>query len=151
MMKFTTLISVQGLAQNLSVPNWVVIDCRFSLDDVQRGKKAYQQAHIPGAIYADLEEDLSGPVVAGRTGRHPLPEIDALAEKFGRWGIGDDTQVIAYDDAGGMIAVRLWWLLSWLGHEKVAVLDGGLQAWEAEIHPLSSEVPDPISRIFSPI
>ena len=120
-MKFSTLISVEGLAQLINEPGWVIVDCRFSLDDPERGRRAYQKAHIPGAVFAHLEEDLSSPVVTGKTGRHPLPEVEVIAAKFGTWGIGPETQVVVYDDSGGAMAARLWWLLHWLGHESAAV------------------------------
>ena len=90
-MKFNTLISVEGLAQNLDEPNWVVVDCRFWLDDTEKGRKDFQESHIPGAIYAHLDEDLCGPIVTGETGRHPLPEVDTFAQKLGSWGIGPET------------------------------------------------------------
>jgi thiosulfate/3-mercaptopyruvate sulfurtransferase len=149
-MKFSTLISVEGLAQFLDDPNWVVVDCRFWLDDTEKGRLDYQDSHIPGAVYAHLDEDLSGPVVAGETGRHPLPDVDSFSQKLGSWGIGPETQVVAYDDRGGMIAGRLWWLLRWLGHENVAVLDGGYPAWVAEGHPVTAEVPESMPETFVP-
>jgi thiosulfate/3-mercaptopyruvate sulfurtransferase len=149
-MKFSTLISVEGLAQFLDDPNWVVVDCRFWLDDTEKGRLDYQDSHIPGAVYAHLDEDLSGPVVAGETGRHPLPDVDSFSQKLGSWGVGTETQVVAYDDRGGMIAGRLWWLLRWLGHENVAVLDGGYPAWVAEGHPVTAEVPESMPETFVP-
>jgi thiosulfate/3-mercaptopyruvate sulfurtransferase len=149
-MNFTTLISVMGLAQFLTDPNWVIIDCRFWLDETEKGRHDYGKSHIPGAIYAHLDDDLCGPVVAGKTGRHPLPDVDTIAKKLGSWGITDQTQVIVYDDRGGMIAVRLWWMLRWLGHESVAVLDGGFPAWEREGHPVTDRVPTPTTCTFTP-
>ena len=149
-MNFNTLISVEGLAQFLDDPNWAVVDCRFWLDDTERGFRDYKVSHIPGAIYAHLDQHLSGPVVVGQTGRHPLPSVEEMASRLGNWGIGENTQVIAYDDRGGMIAARLWWLLRWLGHESVAVLDGGFPAWVADDHPVTDEVVEPIVRTFSP-
>jgi thiosulfate/3-mercaptopyruvate sulfurtransferase len=127
---FDILISAGELAQCLREPDWRLIDCRFRLDDPEGGRRLYMQGHLPGALYAHLDEDLSGPVIPGQTGRHPLPGTEALAATFSRWGIASRyTQVIAYDDMGGAFAARLWWLLRWLGHDKVAVLDGGIQAW----------------------
>lgn len=149
-MKFTTLISVEGLAQFLDDPNWVIVDCRFWLDDTEKGRLDYHVSHIPGAVYAHLDEDLSGPVVVGKTGRHPLPDLDRFAQKLGSWGIGNATQVVVYDDRGGMIAGRLWWLLRWSGHETVAVLDGGIPAWMEEGHIVTTEVPSPEPKIFTP-
>jgi thiosulfate/3-mercaptopyruvate sulfurtransferase len=149
-MKFTTLISVEGLAQFINEPNWVVIDCRFSLDDPSRGRKAYREAYIPGAFYAHLNDDLSSPVVAGKTSRHPLPDVDLISERFGSWGIDSQTQVVVYDDSGGMFAVRLWWMLRWLGHESVAVLDGGYPAWVEAGYPVNNVIPSPVTKTFSP-
>ncbi|MCS7039120.1 MAG: sulfurtransferase [Anaerolineae bacterium] len=128
---YTTLVSPDVLAAHLDDPDWAVVDCRFSLQDTGYGRRAYQAGHIPGAVYAHLDEDLSGPVIPGRTGRHPLPEPEVFTARLERWGIGNTTQVVAYDDAGGAYAARLWWMLRWLGHEAVAVLDGGWPAWVA--------------------
>jgi len=128
---YTTLIAADELAAHLDDPDWAIVDCRFNLQDTGQGRRAYQAGHIPGAVYAHLDEDLSGPVVPGRTGRHPLPEPEVFAARLGRWGIGNTTQVVAYDDAGGAYAARLWWMLRWLGHEAVAVLDGGWPVWVA--------------------
>jgi len=134
-MTYKTLISCRDLAPHIRDPNWAVVDCRFSLDDTQRGRREYRHAHIPGAVYAHLDEDLSGPVVAGQTGRHPLPDIPRFAARLSQWGIADGVQVVAYDDSAGSMAARLWWMLRWLGHDAVAVLDGGWQRWIAEKHP----------------
>lgn len=135
-MGHTSLIPTGDLAHHLDDPHWVIVDCRFSLDDTKRGRKEYLAAHIPRAVYAHLDEDLSAPVIAGETSRHPLPSTDEMAERFGRMGIGDGTQVVAYDDAGGAIAARLWWMLQYLGHDAAAVLDGGWPAWIAENRPV---------------
>lgn len=140
-MTYTTLIDVETLSKNLHQPNWVVIDCRFSLADTSRGRRAYLEGHIPGALYAHLDEDLCSPVVPGRTGRHPLPAVEMLVERFSRWGIDATVQVVAYDDwpgAAGAVAARLWWSLRWLGHTAVAVLDGGWDAWLAEGKPVTA-------------
>jgi thiosulfate/3-mercaptopyruvate sulfurtransferase len=122
---FTTLISAQQLAGHLNDPNWRVIDCRFSLADTEAGRRAYAQGHIPGALYAHLDEDLCAPIIPGQTGRHPLPDKDFMTQKFSSWGIDESVQVVAYDDKTGMVASRLWWMLRSLGHTRVAVLDGG--------------------------
>ena len=127
---FTTLIDVQRLSEHYEDLNWVIVDCRFSLADTTAGRTAYEKAHIPGAVYAHLDDDLSGPPVTDR-GRHPLPTPSALTKMFGRLGISADTQVIAYDDVNGMVASRLWWMLRYMGHTAVAVLDGGWQSWQA--------------------
>lgn len=144
---FTSLIGAKDLAR-LATPAWRIFDCRFSLADPQSGRQAYAARHLPGAFFLDLEEDLSG-LVTGRNGRHPLPSPALLADKLGSLGVGDQTQVVAYDDAGGMFAARLWWLLRWLGHSQVAVLNGGLQAWVSSGHPLSTETPETHAAAFT--
>ena len=128
-MAFTTLVSSEELLEHLNDARWVIADCRFSLNDPNYGRKAYLEQHIPGAMYVDLEKDLSGPIIPGKTGRHPLPPIDVFAETMSRLGIGVGVQVVAYDESHGAFAARLWWLLKWLGHEMVAVLDGGWKQW----------------------
>ena len=127
-MPFTALIDVDSLT-SLAGPA-VLLDCRFDLSEPGAGRRAYAAGHIPGARYADLNQDLSSPVTSA-SGRHPLPAPEVLAGFFAAAGIGDQTQVIAYDDANGSFAARAWWLLRWLGHDSVAVLDGGFQAWVA--------------------
>lgn len=144
----TTLVSTAQLAAELANPDWVVFDCRFTLTDPRAGRAAYNATHIVGARYADLNQDLSSPVTA-LSGRHPLPEPQALCDKLGAWGVGNQTQVVVYDDSYGSMAVRLWWLLRWLGHEQVALLDGGLPKWMKEKRPVSDALPDMASRIFS--
>lgn len=130
------LISADDLAQHLDDPAWLVVDCRFSLADPSAGYARYQHSHIAGAIYAHLNDDLSGPIIPGVTGRHPLPDPRAAAQTFGRLGIHAGLTVVAYDDMGGALgAARLWWMLRWLGHDATAVLDGGWQAWLAGNHP----------------
>lgn len=147
---YTTLISTTDLARNLDGPDWAVIDCRFNLSDTEAGRRAYRNGHIPGARYAHLDEALSGHIIPGRTGRHPLPNPDVAAMRFERMGIGNNVQVAAYDDSGGMIAARLWWMLRWLGHDAVAVLDGGWQRWVGEGRPLETAIPEPEPRAFIP-
>jgi thiosulfate/3-mercaptopyruvate sulfurtransferase len=150
-MNFTTLISITELARHLDDPNWVTLDCRFYLTDPPRGRSEYLQAHIPGAVYAHLDEDLSGPVVHGQTGRHPLPNPEIAAQKFSDWGIGPDTQVVAYDSAGGGLAAgRAWWMLGWLGHPAAAVLDGGWQAWQRQGLPVQGGIEANAPRLFIP-
>ena len=149
-MSYTTLIAPAVLFPHLEDPEWAIFDCRFSLAEPEKGLKDFLKGHIPGAQYAHLDHDLSGPVIPGKTGRHPLPDVDDLANTFSRWGIQDKTQVIAYDDMGGAIAARLWWLLRWLGHEKVAVLDGGWQRWMQEDFQTSTVVTDRTPRLFNP-
>lgn len=140
---YTTLISAADLARHIDDPAWVVIDCRHDLVNLNAGREAYDIAHLPHAQFADMETDLSGdkhgPDGAFR-GRHPLPGREAFIEQLRVWGVNDDTQVVAYDAHGGMFAARLWWLLRWVGHEAVAVLDGGIAAWQAQAQPLTAEV-----------
>ena len=149
-MAYTTLISAADLAANLDDPHWAILDCRFSLADTEQGRRSYQASHIPGAVYAHMDEDLSGPVVRGKTGRHPLPEPDAMAAKFSAWGIDGLVQVVAYDDSGGAMAARLWWLLRWLGHSTVAVLDGGWPLWQAAGLPVTADTPHKTPQVFAP-
>ena len=139
-MSFDTLISCAQLAEHLDDAQWRVFDCRHLLSDVDYGRRAYAAGHLPGAFFMHLDEDLSSPM-NGRNGRHPLPDAQALADKLGVAGVTSQTQVVVYDDAGGMVAVRLWWLLRWLGHERVALLDGGIGQWQKQGLPLSCEVP----------
>lgn len=134
-MAFKTLVDREQLAARLDRPDWRVFDCRFDLAAPQRGEQSYAQAHLPGAFYAHLDRDLSSPITP-QSGRHPLPEPDRLCTWLGDHGIGRDTQVVVYDDTGGTMAVRLWWLLRWLGHDRVALLDGGWQAWTQAGLPL---------------
>ena len=136
---FCTLVDVPTLLSESNNPDWLVVDVRHQLADPSAGERAYGESHLPGAAFLHLDRDLSGPV-NGRNGRHPLPDPAQLAECFGRLGIIPATQVVVYDDAGGMMAGRLWWLLRWLGHDRVALLDGGFPAWRAAGHPLSQEV-----------
>ena len=143
---FTCLVSVQELAES-ATSSWRIFDCRFQLADPAAGKRAYAEGHLPGAMFLDLEEDLSGPR-SGLNGRHPLPDPQHLAAKLGSLGVGPDTQVVAYDDMGGMFAARLWWLLRWLGHARVAVLDGGLQAWASSGKPIDTAIPEPVACHF---
>lgn len=142
-----TLISARELLDWPHAQPLVLVDCRFDLADTARGEREYAAAHLPGAVYAHLERDLSGPVTP-LTGRHPLPDATQLAARLGALGIGDDVQVVAYDDAGGAFAARLWWLLRWLGHDAVAVLDGGLHAWRAAGGLLSQDRTAPTARRF---
>jgi thiosulfate/3-mercaptopyruvate sulfurtransferase len=134
-MPFTTLISTENLAGHLDDPAWAIVDCRFDLADTDWGEQQYLAGHLPGAAYAHLDRDLSGPKT-GTNGRHPLPEIETFKARLGQWGIGPGVQVVAYDQDNGMYASRLWWLLRFLGHEAVAVLDGGVAKWRAEDRPL---------------
>lgn len=130
--RFDTLIDPRTLAEHADHPRWVIVDCRFDLQDPEGGERSYLEAHIPGARYAHLDRDLSG-AKTGRNGRHPLPTIDEMRERFGALGIGAASQVVAYDADTGMYAARLWWMLRFMGHDAVAVLDGGFARWMREI------------------
>jgi thiosulfate/3-mercaptopyruvate sulfurtransferase len=146
-MAFRTLVSTAVLASRLDDPAYAIVDCRAKLDDLEWGAREHAAAHIPGAVHADLTNDLSGPK-SGANGRHPLPDPHALAETFGRLGIASGVQVVAYDQENGMFASRLWWLLRWLGHDAVAVLDGGFKKWTAEGRPVQSGVTHRTPRAF---
>lgn len=138
---YTTLIGASDLHRLLTQPaqdGVVVLDCGFDLANPQAGRQQYESGHLPGAAYVHLDETLSG-AKTGSNGRHPLPERAAFARAMAALGVGPRTQVVAYDNAGGMFAARLWWLLRWIGHEAVAVLDGGQAAWQAQGYPLTSE------------
>jgi thiosulfate/3-mercaptopyruvate sulfurtransferase len=129
-MTFAPLVDVDTLARHLGRPDWVVVDCRFTLTDPSAGRAAYDRGHIPGARYAHLDDDLARQPSA-HEGRHPLPDPQRFAATLGRFGIDRNATVVAYDEASGAIAARLWWLLRWLGHPRCAVLDGGFAAWVA--------------------
>ncbi len=146
-MSYTTLVDVATLQAHLDDPDWLVVDVRHQLSDTGYGERAYAASHIPGAVFLHCDRDLSGPMT-GSNGRHPLPDIEQLARCLGDIGIGATTQVVVYDDAQGMIAGRLWWLLRWLGHDAVALLDGGLQAWQAAGGALTDLQPTPVPRVF---
>ena len=134
------LVSIDDLAADLSNPDLVVVDCRFNLQQPAAGSRLYAERHIPGAYYADLDRDLAGPRTA-ETGRHPLPDVEDLQQLLSGFGIGPETRVVVYDEGGGALAARLWWLLRWLGHTEVSLLDGGFAAWCAAGLPISTEVP----------
>ena len=141
------LIAPTELAPHLDDPDWAIIDCRFDLARPDWGAQAFAAGHIPHALYAHLEHDLSGPRTP-RSGRHPLPQVEVLAATFARFGIDERVQVVAYDQGTGAFAARLWWLLRWLGHPQVAVLNGGLAAWELARLPLSSSIEARAPRQF---
>jgi thiosulfate/3-mercaptopyruvate sulfurtransferase len=138
------LVSIAELAAQLrngaNNPECIVIDCRFNLQQPAAGQRLYAEGHIPGAFYADLDRDLSGAKTAG-LGRHPLPEVPELQKLLSGFGIGPDARVVVYDEGGGALAARLWWLLRWLGHAQVSLLDGGFAAWCAAGYPVSAEQP----------
>lgn len=142
-----TLIDATELLRDLAGAHPpLLLDCRFELADPAAGRRAWAEAHLPGALYLHLDEDLSGPKVDadGRfRGRHPLPDRAALAARLGALGIDPQTPLVAYDAQGGPYAARAWWLLRWMGHEDIAVLDGGLDAWRAAGGTLSATAPAP--------
>jgi thiosulfate/3-mercaptopyruvate sulfurtransferase len=133
----TPLISTSELAPVLDDPGWLVADCRFDLGKPEAGLAAFRAGHIPGARHVDLERHLSTPV-SPASGRHPLPSPDAFAATLGSLGAGNETRVVCYDGGSGAFAARLWWMLRWVGHDAVAVLDGGFAAWVAEGRPVST-------------
>jgi thiosulfate/3-mercaptopyruvate sulfurtransferase len=146
---YTTLVSVSDLAARLEDAGWVVCDCRHDLADVEAGRRAYRESHIPGARFVHLDEDLSAPKT-GKNGRHPLPDPERFARRLGELGIGNDAQVVAYDASGGCYAARLWWMLRWLGHRAAAVLDGGWAAWTGAGLPVTAMVPEIRPARFRP-
>src|SRR3954462_749676 len=146
-MAFRTLISTAALALHVDDPAYAIVDCRAKLDDVAWGAHEHAASHIPGAVFADLTHDLSGPK-NGSNGRHPLPAGEALVQTFSRLGIASGVQVVAYDQENGMFASRLWWLLRWLGHDGGAVLDGGIAKWTAEGRPVEAGDVHRPSRLF---
>jgi thiosulfate/3-mercaptopyruvate sulfurtransferase len=151
---YTTLIEPAELAAPLSrsagdAGGWTLLDCRFDLARPDWGAGAYAAGHVPNALYAHLDRDLSSPVTPS-SGRHPLPSIEHLAATFGRWGIDDTVQVVAYDQGNGVFAARLWWLLRWMGHQKVAVLNGGFAAWQQAGLPTDTMPGERRPRVFTP-
>lgn len=147
-MSYQTIVSAEVLAQNLNNPNWIILDCRDSLMDKEWGYRSYLEGHIPSASYCYLYDDFSSPITP-TTGRHPLPKAEELSKKLGNWGIDGNTQVVVYDDMSGAFASRMWWQLRALGHQNVAVLDGGLKYWLAQNKPLTSEIDKPQQKEFT--
>ena len=141
---YTTLIAPADLPGHLDDPDWVILDCRHDLMNRDAGRAGYAVGHIKSAQFADIETELSGTKKApdgAFRGRHPLPERAVFIDTLRSWGINPGTQVVAYDAHGGMFAARLWWMLRWVGHSSVAVLDGGLAAWMGQALPMSTEAP----------
>ena len=143
----SALVSPAQLAAELGSSGLVLLDCRFNLLNPEAGKQAFLDGHIPGARYADLTKDLAG-AMGPATGRHPLPLAGDLQRCLGGWGIDQQSTVVAYDDVGGAIAARAWWLLKWLGHQEAALLDGGLPAWRAGNYPLEMDAAEPETRAY---
>jgi len=144
---YTSLISTDELARQLSDPALVLVDCRHNLSDVDAGQRAYGASHLPGARFMHIDRDLSGERT-GSNGRHPLPDVAAMSGSLSRAGIDASKQVVAYDQNNGMWASRLWWLLHWLGHDAAAVLDGGIDKWIAEGRPITADRPSVQSARF---
>ena len=140
------LVSADELAAH---PEWRVFDCRHDLKNPDYGRQAYARGHIPGALFLHLDEDMSG-ATNGGNGRHPLPDVATFARRLSDCGVDSSTQVVAYDNEGGIFASRLWWLLRWLGHERVAVLDGGLAGWKRSKRRLEEAVASVAPRQFTP-
>lgn len=136
----STLIETEQLAELLGTPGLVVLDCRFNLKHPEAGREAWRESHIPGARYVHLDDDMASHGDEN-SGRHPLPAIDAFAARLGALGIQADSQVVVYDDAGGAIAGRMWWLLRWAGHPTAALLNGGWPKWTREGRPVSDDTP----------
>lgn len=144
---YKTIISAAQLHTQITQSSWIILDCRFDLANPDKGYQAYQAAHLPNAQYVNLNEQLSGEI-SPSTGRHPLPEIADVTALFAQCGVTENTQVIVYDDCSGAMAARAWWLLQWLGHENVAVLDGGIQAWVDAGFDLTQSVSEPLAGHF---
>ncbi|APV49566.1 sulfurtransferase [Betaproteobacteria bacterium GR16-43] len=143
------LVSTQELTRHLDDPNWVVIDVRHDLKDPNYGIRAYMAGHIPDAHFVSVDKDLAGPLT-GKNGRHPLPDLETFAKKMARCGVTSERQVVIYDDSGGSYAGRLWWMLRWLGLEKVSLLDGQFTKWKAELRPMPKDPPPPRSAKWQP-
>jgi len=149
-MAFQNILSAAELNKNLDNPDWAVMDCRFDFDKPESGYQEYLAGHIPGSLYINLNQDLSSEILPGKTGRHPLPDKNVLADRFSSWGIDSSTKVVIYDSNNGGLAARMWWLLRWLGHENVSVLDGGWPAWDIENYPVETEELAREPRVFFP-
>jgi thiosulfate/3-mercaptopyruvate sulfurtransferase len=145
----SNLVTIEWLSEHLDDPNVRIVDCRFVLGQPDAGAALYLADHLPGAVYFDLEQDLSAPK-AEHGGRHPLPDISELANKLGKRGIGNEHHVIAYDDQGGAMAGRFWWLLRYMGHENVSVLNGSFSRWKAEGHRTTADIAPVLETTFTP-
>jgi thiosulfate/3-mercaptopyruvate sulfurtransferase len=144
---YRTLITADELATLVTVGETtrplVVVDCRFNLAIPEEGRESYLHDHIPGAYYAHLDDDLAAPVSQG-SGRHPLPEIEQFRLLAGSWGVTPEAQVVVYDQGGGAVAARLWWMLRWIGHPRVALLEGGFRGWKEGGYPLGADIAQPV-------
>jgi thiosulfate/3-mercaptopyruvate sulfurtransferase len=143
------LVTADELMVHVGDSTWRIFDCRHDLGNPEYGAAAYAKGHIPGALFLHLDRDMSG-AKTGRNGRHPLPDPAVFARRMSECGVGPDTQVVAYDNEGGIFASRLWWMLRWLGHDKVALLDGGLPGWRRAKQALVADVPAVTPAEFVP-
>ena len=133
------LISAAALHAARGDPAWSIIDCRFNLADVDEGRRSFEKGHIPGAVYLDLDRDLAGPITA-ESGRHPLPEAGVISKRLGELGIGNSDTIVVYDGGSGAVAARAWWMLRWLGHTSIRLLDGGFSDWQSRGFPVETRV-----------
>jgi thiosulfate/3-mercaptopyruvate sulfurtransferase len=146
-MEYTTLIEAPALAKHLNDPRFVIFDCRHDLAKPDWGSEAYAVSHLPGARFAHLDKNLSG-AKTGKNGRHPLPDPQTFARWLGEMGVDNETQVVGYDSSGGTYGARLWWMARWLGHRRVAVLDGGWDVWVKAGYPVTQAKPLPRAATF---
>lgn len=147
-MKYKTIISAPALKKNINNDNWFIFDCRFVLKDPHGGLKKFKEGHIPRAQFADMDTDLSS-TMTENSGRHPLPHPNNFINKLRSWGVNNDSQVICYDDISGAFAARMWWLMNWIGHDSVAVLDGGIDMWNKNNYPLETDIQNSKPSSFS--
>jgi len=145
---FSDLISVAELKNVIGTSGCRIVDCRHNLFDPDKGRADYLEGHLPAAVFADMDKDLASEVTPV-SGRHPLPEVETFRRRLEGWGIGDDTQVVVYDYGNGSLAVRMWWMLRWLGHDAVAILNGGIKAWTDAGEPLEDTVPEYAGATFT--
>ena len=148
-MNYTCLISAKGLRSIINHTGLVIFDCRHDLFNADFGWKSYSESHIPTAVFASVDQNLSGEP-NGKNGRHPLPDIETFCNWLGDNGVSNESQVIAYDSSGGMYGARLWWMLRWMGHQKVAVLNGGWQAWLDQSYEVNVEKNEIVRESFTP-
>jgi thiosulfate/3-mercaptopyruvate sulfurtransferase len=149
MRRFRSVISASDLLSKLGSVDLRIVDCRFDLMATGKGYEDFLAGHIPGSVYANLDRDLSGPI-RNDSGRHPLPDAQTFVHTLGRWGISNHSQVIVYDHGSGAVAARLWWMLRWLGHVDVAVLNGGIAAWTRTGGPMERAEVRPEKAQFTP-
>lgn len=142
---YDTIVSPEVLREHLEDASWLVLDCRHNLADFNAGRRAYEAGHIPGAFFADVENDLAGEKT-GKNGRHPMPDPERFADFLRGLGATDDTQIVAYDEGADMYAARAWFLCRWIGHNATAMLDGGISAWRSLQYPVTTTVTPSVAR-----